>query len=128
MVEATSPDHLVLDATLGAAVSAHIHDARITDARTRLDITGTEGDAAPVSTGAAGPAGIQIGEPRLLGTAPDGTYQQLPVPDRYRWADGIDPAAEGCNTLGRYRHPPVPGLTRKPYSAGGELRRAPGVL
>ncbi|MBO8200471.1 Gfo/Idh/MocA family oxidoreductase [Streptomyces smyrnaeus] len=105
VVEATSPDHLVLAATLGngAVVSAHIHDAGIADARTRLDIAGTEGDMALVSTGAAGPAGIQIGELRLLGTAPDGTYQQLPVPDRYRWADGIDPAAEGFNVAQMYR-------------------------
>ncbi|MFE0879052.1 Gfo/Idh/MocA family oxidoreductase [Streptomyces smyrnaeus] len=105
VVEATSPDHLLLAATLGngAVVSAHIHDAGITDARTRLDITGTEGDMALVSTGAVGPAGIQIGELRLLGTAPDGTYQQLPVPDRYRWADGIDPAAEGFNVAQTYR-------------------------
>ncbi|MGI5350909.1 Gfo/Idh/MocA family protein [Streptomyces sp. CA-250714] len=106
VVEATSPDHLLLDATFdsGVVVSAHIHDAKTTEGRTRLEITGTEGDLAIVSTGAGGPAGIQIGELRLLGTdASDGTFRELPVPDHYRPAPGTDPAAEGFNVAQMYR-------------------------
>ncbi|MEV1176827.1 Gfo/Idh/MocA family oxidoreductase [Nonomuraea sp. NPDC049784] len=105
VVEATSPDHLLLNATLigGAVVSAHIHDAKETDARTRLEISGTNGDLAIVSTGAGGPAGIQIGELRLLGTDVAGaTWRELPIPSRYRWTSGIDPAAQGFNVAQMY--------------------------
>jgi predicted dehydrogenase len=105
VVEATSPDHLLLNATLvsGAVVSAHIHDAKRTDARTRLEISGTKADLAIVSTAAAGPAGIQIGELRLLGTdASDATWRELPIPSQYRWTSGIDPAAEGFNVAQMY--------------------------
>ncbi|WP_433473648.1 hypothetical protein ACQPZP_33255 [Spirillospora sp. CA-142024] len=105
VVEATSPAHVLLNATLvsGAVVSAHIHDAKGTDARTRLEISGTEADLAVVSTAAGGPAGIQIGELRLLGTdASDATWRELPIPTRYRWAAGIDPAAEGFNVAQMY--------------------------
>ncbi|MEU5418447.1 Gfo/Idh/MocA family protein [Streptomyces sp. NPDC020799] len=104
-VEATSPDHLLLNATLtsGAVVSAHIHDAKPTEARTRLEISGTEGDLAIVSTGAHGPAGIQMGELRLLGTGgASGTCQELPIPSRFRRPAGIDPAAEGFNVAQMY--------------------------
>ncbi|WP_327129434.1 Gfo/Idh/MocA family protein [Streptomyces sp. NBC_01727] len=104
-VEATSPDHLLLQATLtsGALVSAHVHDAKVTDARTRLEISGTEGDLAIVSTGASGPAGIQVGELRLLGASVSGgTYQELRIPSRYGCASGIDPAAEGFNVAQMY--------------------------
>ncbi|MFF4414555.1 hypothetical protein ACFYY8_18675 [Streptosporangium sp. NPDC001559] len=105
MVEATSPDHLLLNATLvnGAVVSAHIHDAKRTDARTRLEISGTTADLAIVSTAAGGPAGIQIGELRLLGTdASDATWRELPIPSRYRWISGIDPAEESFNVAQTY--------------------------
>ena len=98
-VEATSPDHLVLDATLagGAAVSARIHDAE--DAGARIEISGTEGDLAVVSEGAAG---IQIGALRLLGAdIPGGVRRELPIPGRYHRA-GIDPAAEGFNVAQLY--------------------------
>lgn len=103
--EATSPDHLLLAATFtsGALVSAHIHDAKVTDARTRLEISGTDGDLALVSTGPGGPAGIQIGELRLLGTGVSGgTYQELPIPSRYDRTSGIAPAGEGFNVAQMY--------------------------
>uniref|UniRef100_A0AAU2VN89 Gfo/Idh/MocA family oxidoreductase n=1 Tax=Streptomyces sp. NBC_00008 TaxID=2903610 RepID=A0AAU2VN89_9ACTN len=104
-VEATGPDHLLLNATLGggAVVSAHIHDAKVTDARTRLEISGTRGDLVITSTEAGGAAGIQIDELRLLGTpAPGGTLQELPIPGRYRWASGTRPDAEGFNVAQMY--------------------------
>jgi predicted dehydrogenase len=105
VVEATSPDHLLLNATLtnDVVVSAHIHDAKATDARTRLEISGTKGDLAIMSTAAGGPAGIQIGELRLLGTdASDGTWRELPIPSRYRWTSGTSTAAEGFNVAQMY--------------------------
>ncbi|WP_327287555.1 Gfo/Idh/MocA family protein [Streptomyces sp. NBC_01198] len=105
-VQATSPDHLLLNATLtsGAVVSAHIHDGKATDAGTRLEISGTEGDLSIVSTGAGGPAGIQIAQLRLLGTNDsDGSYRELPIPDRYRLAPGISPANEAFNVAQTYR-------------------------
>ncbi|WP_328459589.1 Gfo/Idh/MocA family protein [Streptomyces sp. NBC_00448] len=104
-VEATSPDHLLLHATLtsGAVLSAHVHDAKVTGAGTLLEISGTKGDLAIVSTGAAGPAGIQIGELRVQGPGDaGGTCQELPVPSRYRLASGLDPAAEGFNVAQMY--------------------------
>ncbi|MFC7640622.1 hypothetical protein ACFQX6_06110 [Streptosporangium lutulentum] len=78
-LEVTSPDQIVLHATLagGAVVSAHIHDAKATDGRTRFEITGTEGDLAIVS-GAGGPGGIQMSELRLLGAqGVGGSWQEL---------------------------------------------------
>ncbi|MGC0417697.1 Gfo/Idh/MocA family protein [Embleya sp. AB8] len=105
-VTATSPDHLLLHATLigGAVVSAHIHDGRITDAGTSLEISGTEADLRIVSTETGGPAGIQIGPLRLLGTGtPNGTYRELPIPERHRPTAHIDPAAEAANVAHMYR-------------------------
>jgi predicted dehydrogenase len=88
-VVVTSPDQVLLNAGLagGAVASVHIHDAKVTDARVRLEIAGTEGDLAIVTTGAGGPYGIQISELRLLGAqGPGGSRQELPIPDRHRWA------------------------------------------
>jgi predicted dehydrogenase len=104
-IETTSPDHLLLNATLtgGAAVSAHIHDAKVTDARTRLEIAGTKGDLAIVSAGPGGPAGIQIGELRLLGPHPqNGSWQDLPIPDRHRWAPDAASSFEVFNVAQLY--------------------------
>lgn len=79
-IEATGPDQLVLAGTLagGAAVSAHVHDAKETDGRTRIEIAGTEGDLAVVS-GAHGPGGVQMSELRLF-TSRDGRWEESPVP------------------------------------------------
>ncbi|GLW05917.1 oxidoreductase [Microtetraspora sp. NBRC 13810] len=84
-VEVTGPDHLQLHGALtgGAALSAHIHDAKVTDARTRIEIAGTEGDLAIVS-GALGAGGVQMSELRVLGSRGDGSWEELPVPVRHR--------------------------------------------
>lgn len=81
VVEATGPDHLLLNATLtgGGVLSAHIHDGRATEAGTRVEISGTEGDLALVSTGPQAPAGLQIGDLRLL-LGQDGAFQEVPLP------------------------------------------------
>ncbi|MGC5167607.1 Gfo/Idh/MocA family protein [Luteimicrobium sp. DT211] len=104
-IEATSPDHLALDGTLagGAVVSAHVHDGKATDAGTRIEISGTDGDLLLVSGGPFAVAGIQVGELRLLGSAgPGGPYAELPVPGRYRRASGIEPSAEGFGVAQLY--------------------------
>ncbi|MDP9842543.1 Gfo/Idh/MocA family protein [Streptosporangium lutulentum] len=103
-LEVTSPDQIVLHATLagGAVVSAHIHDAKATDGRTRFEITGTEGDLAIVS-GAGGPGGIQMSELRLLGAqGVGGSWQELPAPDRYRWIPGAAHGIEVFNVAQTY--------------------------
>lgn len=114
-VEVTSPDHLLLNGTLadgavaggavagGAVVSAHIHGAKVSEARTRLEISGTRGDLALVTVGPYSAAGIQIGELRLLGGhTVDGAQRELPVPRRHRRADGIPLGAEGYNVAQTY--------------------------
>ncbi|MBF6053978.1 oxidoreductase [Streptomyces eurocidicus] len=104
-VEVTSPDHLLLNGTLadGAVVSAHIHGAKVSEARTRLEISGTRGDLALVTVGPHSAAGIQIGELRLLGShTVDGAHRELPVPRRHRRVDGIPLGAEGHNVAQTY--------------------------
>ncbi|MFC8731896.1 Gfo/Idh/MocA family oxidoreductase [Luteimicrobium sp. NPDC057192] len=104
VVPATSPDHLVLGATLagGAALAAHVHDGQATAAGTRVEISGTDGDLLLVSTGRTAPAGVQVGELRLFGSDGSGVFEELPVPDRYRPAAGIEPSAEGFNVAQQY--------------------------
>ncbi|GAA2281955.1 hypothetical protein GCM10010149_28130 [Nonomuraea roseoviolacea subsp. roseoviolacea] len=52
---------------------------------------------------AGGPAGIQIGELRLLGTdVADATWRELPIPGRYRWVRDLHPAAESFNVAQMY--------------------------
>ncbi|KZM69596.1 Gfo/Idh/MocA family protein [Nocardia terpenica] len=65
----TSPDHIRVHATVssGAVLSAHIHDAKVTDGRTRIEIAGTDGDLAIVSD-VHGGAGLQMCGLRLLGS------------------------------------------------------------
>ncbi len=94
--EVTTPDQVLINAILtgGAAASVHLHEAKLTGARSRLEIAGTEGDLAVVSTGPASPMGLQISELRLLGAkGPGGSYQELPTPARFRTAPDTPPAA-----------------------------------
>ncbi|MEU8510483.1 Gfo/Idh/MocA family oxidoreductase [Kitasatospora sp. NPDC048722] len=103
-VVATGPDRLHLDGTLagGARLSVTVQDAEGVEAGTRLEVTGTEGALAIVSTGPGGPAGIQIGELRLLrADAPGGAFRAVPLPDRYR-LPGIGRDAEGFNVARLY--------------------------
>jgi len=105
VVEATSPDHLLVHGALssGAVLSAVVHDGKATDAGTRVEVSGTEGDLLLVSAGASASAGVQVGELRLYGSAGRvGAYEELPVPGRYRWASGIEPSAEGFNVAQLY--------------------------
>lgn len=83
-IEADTPDQLLVSATLagGAVASLHLHSAKVTEPGTRIEISGTEGDLALVSTGPGSPYGVQITELRLYGTAA-GAWRELPVPDRY---------------------------------------------
>ncbi|MGO4618022.1 Gfo/Idh/MocA family protein [Nocardia sp. 2YAB30] len=85
-IDVTTPNHLLLDAVTaeGVVVSAHIHDSKMTNGRTRIEISGTAGDLAIVS-GANGPGGISLSELQLLGSRGEGTWQPL---------QGEDPLAE----------------------------------
>ncbi|KAA2248746.1 Gfo/Idh/MocA family oxidoreductase [Solihabitans fulvus] len=92
-IDVTSPDQLLLAGTLagGAALSVHLHDAKVSDARTRVEIAGTEGDLAIVSIEESGglASSIQIGNLRVLGTRDaSGVLRELPVPDRFRTVPG----------------------------------------
>ncbi|MEV5835439.1 Gfo/Idh/MocA family oxidoreductase [Nocardia sp. NPDC052112] len=81
-IDVTTPNHLLLDAVTaeGVVVSAHIHDSKVTNGRTRIEISGTAGDLAIVS-GANGPGGISLSELRLLGSRGGGEWQPLPGED-----------------------------------------------
>ncbi|RMI29980.1 gfo/Idh/MocA family oxidoreductase [Nocardia stercoris] len=81
-VEVTSPNQLLLDAVTarGVLISAHIHDSKVSDGRTRIEISCTAGDLAIVS-GANGPGGISLSELRLLVSRGDDSWQQLPGDD-----------------------------------------------
>jgi predicted dehydrogenase len=103
--EVTSPDQILLHAALdsGAMVSAHIHDAKLTSGRTRLEIAGTDGDLVIETTGAQAQMGIQISDLRLAGSrGPGGTYQDLTVPDRFRHAPAGLPADAVLNVAELY--------------------------
>ncbi|WP_225731168.1 MULTISPECIES: Gfo/Idh/MocA family protein [unclassified Nocardia] len=78
-IAVTSPDHVLLTGALdgGAVISAHIHDAKLTDDPTRVAISGTEGDLAIVSD-ARPLGGIQMSELRLFGSrGVHGTWREL---------------------------------------------------
>ncbi|MEU1982257.1 Gfo/Idh/MocA family oxidoreductase [Nocardia sp. NPDC019395] len=82
-IRVTSPDHLLLSGVAegGVVVSVHMHDAKLTDGRTRIEISGTEGDLALVSDGPSGAGGIQMSDLRLLGSrGAGGTWQDLTGP------------------------------------------------
>src|SRR3569833_135461 len=103
-IESTSPDQLLLNGTLtgGAVVSAHIHNAKVTDGRTRIEIAGTEGDLAIVS-GTLGPGGVQMSGLRLLGSrSPGGSWQALSIPDRYQRVPDAARNAEVLNVAQLY--------------------------
>ena len=103
--EVTSPDQILLHAALdsGAMVSAHIHDAKLTSGRTRLEIAGTDGDLVIETTGAQAPMGIQISDLRLAGfRGPGGTYQDMTVPDRFRHVPAGLPADAVLNVAQLY--------------------------
>jgi predicted dehydrogenase len=103
-VSVTSPDHVLLHATVGGAVvSAHIHDAKLTSGRTRVEIGGTKGDLVLETEGPQAPMGIQISALRLYGSqGPGGTYRELTVPDRFRYVPGDVPADAVLNVAQLY--------------------------
>ncbi len=81
-VPVTSPDQIMLHAGLagGAVVSAHLHGAKVTEGRARIEIAGTEGDLV-VETDH--PTGLQIGDVRVRGSrGPGGRFETLELPPR----------------------------------------------
>jgi predicted dehydrogenase len=83
-IDVTSPDHLLLNATLaeGAVLSAHVHDGKVGGSRVRVEIAGTEGDLAVFAGGGDDPLGgqLQISDLRLLGARGAGKWEELPRP------------------------------------------------
>ncbi|MEV5387732.1 Gfo/Idh/MocA family oxidoreductase [Streptomyces sp. NPDC052721] len=82
-VGATGPDHVALHATLegDAVLVAHIHDAKNSGGRTRIEISGTKGELAVVSAGPGGDRGLQISGLSLLGARGTGSaLRELPLP------------------------------------------------
>jgi predicted dehydrogenase len=97
---ATSPDHVALHATAegGVTVVAHIHDAKTSGGRTRIEVSGTEGDLAVVSAGPERDRGLQIGRLRLLGARqPETALRQLPL-------TGLCGTAAPTTSLGASQH------------------------
>lgn len=92
-VTATGPDLLSFTGTAGGAeLTALVHDGKVTNAGTRIEIAGSAGDLALVSTGPEAPAGVQIGALRLLGSR-GGPWREL----------AADPApGEGRNVARQY--------------------------
>ncbi|MFB4301903.1 Gfo/Idh/MocA family protein [Actinomadura sp. NTSP31] len=87
-VKVDTPDQIVVGAVLagGATASVHVHDAKVTAARTRIEIAGTDGDLALVSPGPGAKEGVQIGALALRGARGGGAPREdLPIPDDYLW-------------------------------------------
>ncbi|MCC9308787.1 Gfo/Idh/MocA family oxidoreductase [Kitasatospora sp. RB6PN24] len=104
-VPVTSPDQLLLGGAVatGAVVSAHIHDGKLAGAGTRVELTGTEGVLRLESTGPAGPAGIQMGELRLLGSRDlGGELAELPLPNELFAVGAADSGPEGFHVAQLY--------------------------
>jgi predicted dehydrogenase len=61
-IHVTAPDHLLATGELGsgAVVSVHLHDGESTRPRTRVEIAGTGGDLALVSTNESDPSAVQL--------------------------------------------------------------------
>lgn len=91
--EATSPDTIALHGTVegGATLAAHFHDAKGSGGRTRIEISGTQGDLAVVSAGPGGDRGLQIGELALFGARrPERDLSELPPHGPGRTTDPAD--------------------------------------
>jgi predicted dehydrogenase len=101
----SSPDQVLVHAVAdtGAVVSVHIHNAKLTSGRTRLEFAGTEGDLVVETVGPQAPAGIQISDLRVHGSRePGGTYSELPVPDGFRYVPASLPADAVLNVAQLY--------------------------
>ncbi|MFE3189768.1 Gfo/Idh/MocA family protein [Nocardia sp. NPDC059240] len=94
-VRVTSPDHLLLSARTrdDVVVAAHLHDGKLTNAHTRIEISGTEGDLVLANDTAAGApglhaGGIQMSDLRLLAARGAGaSWQDLTPADPAPIAD-----------------------------------------
>ncbi|MDL4815837.1 Gfo/Idh/MocA family protein [Actinomadura opuntiae] len=104
-VKADTPDQIVVGAVLagGATASVHVHDAKVTAARTRIEIAGTDGDLALVSPGPGAKEGVQIGALAVRGAQGSGSSREdLPIPDEYLWVPEAARAVEVLNVAQFY--------------------------
>lgn len=83
VVTVTSPDQLLLNATLtgGAVASVHLREGRTGEPDTVLDLAGSEGSLTLRSDGPYASYGVQIGDLRLFGARGDEPLAELPVVD-----------------------------------------------
>lgn len=83
LVTATSPDHLLLNATLagGAVASVHLRYGRTSGPDAVLEIAGTEGSLTLRADGPYAAYGVQIADLRLFGARGDEPVTELPVVD-----------------------------------------------
>lgn len=87
-VAVTSPDHVLVSGVLGDGVVASVHIAQgeVAEPRSGLEIAGTSGSLALVSTPATALEDVQlpIGELRLLSAnGPARPWRELPIPARH---------------------------------------------
>lgn len=104
-IRTTSADQILVHAELdsGAVASVHIHDAKLTSGRTRLEIGGAEGDLVIETVGPQAPMGVQISDLRVYGSrGPAGTYRELLVPGRFRHVPANLPADAVLNVAELY--------------------------
>ncbi|GAA2820781.1 Gfo/Idh/MocA family oxidoreductase [Saccharopolyspora taberi] len=84
-IEATSPDHLVLNATTtsSAVMSAVVHDGATAQPETRIEVRGTRGDLALTSPGdeSLEDTQLQVSELRLRERREPGQWRDLDVPN-----------------------------------------------
>lgn len=105
LIDVTSPDHLLATAELdsGIVVSIHLHDGEAVRPRTRIEITGTDGNVALVSAPESNPwaAQLQIGQLELYESRPGVTdWTRVEVhPD-----DASMLPIEAANVARLYRH------------------------
>jgi predicted dehydrogenase len=117
-IRVTAADHLLASAELdsGAVVSIHLHDAEAAIPRTRLEIMGTQGDLALVSTAETDPwaAQLQVGELNLYHAHPgQPAWQLVPLDD-----DHFDHLPRDARNVARLYHQLAADLR-------DETRRAP---
>jgi predicted dehydrogenase len=106
-IAVTSPDHVLVSGVLrdGVVASVHIAQGNAAEPRTRLEVAGSSGSLALVSTGAGAPEDVQlpIGELRLLAARGAGEpWRELAIPARYR-ADAAITVAAARNVSLLYR-------------------------
>jgi predicted dehydrogenase len=91
-----------LNATLadGTVATVRIRESAATEPRTRIEISGTEGDLAIAAHGPCSRDVIKVGDLRLRGRRTGEAWQDLPISDHQHWISGDAPSVE-ARSVGR---------------------------